>query len=639
MTDRQKGTPKYVTTPIYYVNDKPHIGHAYCTVLTDTYRRFYKLFGHDTYFLTGVDEHGQKVQDAAKKRGISPQEHCDDMQAHFRDLWPTLNIEVDDFIRTTEPRHEVVVQKALQALYDKGDIYRDEYEGWYSPWVEKFFTEDELVDGKCPETGKEVNKIKETNYFFRMSRYEDALRQHIIEHPDFIVPDYRKNEVMGFLKKGLRDLCISRPKSRLSWGVTLPFDTDYVTYVWFDALLNYASAIGLYTDDEKFRYWWQGAHHFIGKDILTTHSVYWTTMLLALELPLPQHIIATGWWLTDNTKMSKSLGNAVSPLDLREKYGVDSLRYFLMRGMVIGQDANFSEVQMAERCNGDLANDFGNLLSRVTKLANKQFGPVIPTPGEYTNEDRVIIDTANTLPGQVQTFVEAFRLDQAMEEVLKLMRMANKYVTDQEPWKVFKTDEARAATIAYVALQSAMIAAALMYPIIPQKAEEMLNSLSAGVPASIDDVKWGSLKPGEPIELITSLFPRIDLNKLRKQIEDANKKPEPAKSKPEITIDDFAKIDLRTGKVLTAEPVEGSSKLIKMQVDLGAFGTRQIVGGLGQQYDAKDLVGKTVVVLANLKPRKLFGLESQGMLLAAGEGKVIALLEPDKDVNSGSGIS
>lgn len=639
MADKGKGHPVYVTTPIYYVNDKPHIGHAYCTVLADTYRRFYRLFGHDTYFLTGVDEHGQKVQEAAKKRGINPQEHCDDMQAHFRDLWPTLNIETDDFIRTTEPRHEIVVQKALQALYDKGDIYRGEYEGWYSPWVEKFFTEDELVDGKCPETGKEVNRIKESNYFFRMSRYEDALRQYIIENPDFIVPDYRKNEVLGFLKKGLRDLCISRPKTRLSWGVTLPFDTDYVTYVWFDALLNYASAIGLYTDDERFRYWWQGANHFIGKDILTTHSVYWTTMLLALDLPLPKHIIATGWWLTDNTKMSKSLGNVVSPLDLREKYGADALRYFLMRGMVIGQDANFSEVQMAERYNGDLANDFGNLLSRSTKLANKQFGPVIPRPGEYTAEDQAIIDAGNALPGVVQRFVEAFRLAQAMEEVLKFVRKANKYFTDQEPWKVFKTDEPRAATIAYVALQSAWIAAALMYPITPEKSEQLIKSLSGKVPASIRDIKWGTLQPGKPVELITSLFPRIDLNKLRKEIEAGHKKPEPAEIKPEITIDDFAKLDIRTGKVLSAEPVKGSSKLVKMQVDLGAFGTRQIVGGLGQQYKADELVGKTVVVLANLKPRKLFSLDSQGMVLAAGEGKVIALLEPDKAVGPGSGVS
>lgn len=639
MTDRPKKTPVYVTTPIYYVNDKPHIGHAYCTVLTDTYKRFYRLFGHETYFLTGVDEHGQKVQEAAKKRGISPQEHCDEMQAHFRDLWPTLHVENDDFIRTTEPRHEMVVQKALQALYEKGDIYRDEYEGWYSPSVEKFFTEDELIDGKCPETGKEVTRIKETNYFFRMSRYEDALRRHIIENPDFIAPEYRKNEVMGFLNKGLRDLCISRPKSRLAWGITLPFDTDYVTYVWFDALLNYVSAIGLYTEDERFKYWWQGARHFIGKDILTTHSVYWTTMLLALGLPLPRQIIATGWWLTDNTKMSKSLGNVVHPLDLREKYGTDALRYFLMRGMVIGQDANFSEIQMAERYNGDLANDFGNLLSRTTKLVNKQFGPVVPMPGDYTTDDRVIIDAANALPGQVQSFVEVFRLDKAMGDILKLVRMANKYFTDQEPWKVFKTDEKRAATIAYVALQSAWIAAALMYPIIPEKAEQLLKSLSGEVPLSIEDIKWGSLQPARPIELIVSLFPRIDLKKLQKQIEADRQKTEASKTKAEITIDDFAKLDIRAGRVISAQPVKGSNKLIKMQIDLGTFGTRQILGGLGLQYKADELIGRTVIVLANLKPRKLFGMESQGMLLAAGDGKVIALLEPDQDVGSGAGVS
>ncbi len=639
MAEPGKKGPVYVTTPIYYVNDKPHIGHAYCTILTDTYRRFHRLFGYDTYFLTGVDEHGQKVQDAAKKRGITPQAHCDEMQAHFRNLWPTLHVEPDDFIRTTQPRHEMVVQKALQQLYDKGDIYSDEYEGWYSPWVEKFFTEDELVDGKCPETGKEVYKLKERNYFFRMSRYEEALRQHIMEHPDFLVPEYRKNEVLGFLKKGLRDLCISRPKSRLSWGVTLPFDQDYVTYVWFDALLNYVSAIGLYTDDERFRYWWSGVHHFIGKDILTTHSVYWTTMLLALGLPLPRHIIATGWWLTDDTKMSKSLGNVVNPLDLKEKYGADALRYFLMRAMVIGQDANFSELQMAERYNGDLANDFGNLLSRATKLINKQFGPVIPTPGEYTDDDRALIDAAKALPGLVQDAVASYRIDVAIEEVLKFVRSANKYFNDQEPWAVVKTDKQRAATIGYVALQAAQIAAMLMHPIMPQKTRDMLESLSSKPADTIDAIKWGMLEPGKPFEVLGSLFPRIDLKKLKAQIEKQNEKPKPAQTRPEITIDDFAKLDIRTGKVLSAEPVKGSNKLIRMQIDLGPFGKRQIVGGLGLQYEAQDLVGKTVIVLANLKPRKLFGLESQGMLLAAGEGKVIALLEPDKPVSPGSGIS
>ena len=636
---QNKLPPVYLTTPIYYVNDKPHIGHAYCTVLTDTYARYYRLFGHPTYFLTGVDEHGQKVQEAAKKRGISPQQHCDEMQAHFRNLWPTLHVQPDDFIRTTEPRHEVVVQQALQQLWDKGDIYRDEYEGWYSPWVEKFFTEDELVDGKCPETGKEVSRIKETNYFFRMSRYEDALRRHILEHPDFIMPDYRKNEVLGFLKKGLKDLCISRPKSRLSWGVTLPFDHNYVTYVWFDALLNYASAIGLYKDQHNFEYWWQGARHFIGKDILTTHSVYWTTMLLALGLPLPRQIIATGWWLTDNTKMSKSLGNVVNPLDLKEKYGADALRYFLMRGMVIGQDANFSEVQMAERYNGDLANDFGNLLSRVTKLGKKLFGQVIPEPGEYTDMDQGIIDEAAALPDKVKQGVVAYRLDQALEAILVFVRNVNKYFTAAEPWKKVKTDQKRAETIIYVALQSAQIAAALMYPIIPVKAKQMLDSLGADVPTSLDEIQWGTLKPGTSIEVISTLFPRIDLKKLNKEIQAAAQKTKPAELKPQITIDDFAKLDIRTGKVLQAQPVEGSSKLIRMQIDLGDYGKRQIVGGLGQSYKPEDLVGKTVIVLANLKPRKLFGLESQGMLLAAGSGKTIALLEPDKTVPEGSGIS
>ena len=503
----------YITTPIYYVNDRPHIGHAYCTVLADVLARFHRRFGVETWFLTGVDEHGQKVEEAARKRGMTPQQHCDEMQAHFRDLWPTLDVTNDDFIRTTEPRHERVVQEALQRLWDRGEIYRGEYEGFYSPRVEKFFTEEELVDGKCPETGGEVFRIKEGNYFFRMSKYQDRLVRHLKDHPDCIRPESRRNEVLGFLAKPLQDLCISRPKSRLSWGIPLPFDPEYVTYVWFDALLNYCSAIGLYHDMDRFNRLWPNVTHLIGKDILTTHSVYWTTMLMALELPLPR-IVAHGWWLIDRTKMSKSLGNVVNPLSMKDKYGTDALRYFLMREMVVGLDADFSEEAFLKRNNFDLANDLGNLANRLVKFAERSMGGVVPPRGEGsgTPHDEDLRAMAEALPGKVRDLVGDLRVEQAVEATIALVRRVNRYVAETEPFKVVRTDPARAGAAVWAALEGLRFALNCLWPVMPAKCEALLQAIGAGAPvATLSALEWGGLPAGGRLVLDAPPFPRFEM--------------------------------------------------------------------------------------------------------------------------------
>jgi len=655
----------YVTTPIYYVNDRPHIGHAYCTILADVLRRFHQMFGYETFFLTGVDEHGQKVQEAAAKRGMTPQQHCDEMQAHFRDLWPTLDISNDDFIRTTEPRHERVVREALQKLFDSGDIYKGEYEGFYSARVEKFFTEDELVDGKCPETGGDVFKIVEANYFFKMGKYQQQLIDHIHANPSFIRPESRRNEVLGFLRKPLQDLCISRPKARLSWGIELPFDADYVTYVWFDALLNYSSTTGLYHDEPRFRKWWAASNHLIGKDILTTHSVYWTTMLFALGLPMPQHITAHGWWLIDNTKMSKSLGNVVNPLAMRDKYGVDSLRYFLMREMVVGLDSDFSEESFLKRHNYELANDLGNLANRLVGFVAKQMGGVVPEPANGSGHaaDAEVMAMAAELPKKVREHVENLRVETAIETVMNFVRRLNRYVAETEPFKVIKTDRAAAGGAVYVALEGLRIALNLLWPVMPAKVEHLLAALGGTkVVCALDDLKWGGLAAGAVLDLPEPPFPRFELPEFESRPAEASAKADksapspkmgksapgaghekhaepaqtaaPAPAAPDVasdvaTFDDFLKIKLLVGTVLTAEPVPGSDKLLKLSVDLGEPQPRQIVAGIGDRYPVEKVPGSQVTVVANLKPRKVFGILSEGMILAATDENGLSLIAPN----------
>ena len=492
----------YVTTPIYYVNDKPHIGHAYTTILADVIARFHRSHHQNVFFLTGLDEHGQKVQQAAEKRGMDPQAHCDDLAPRFLQLWEKLEIRYDDFIRTTEDRHQKIVQKVLQDVYDKGDIYTDEYEGWYSVSEERFITEKEKDSGEF----RDVKRIKEKNYFFKMSKYQQQLIDHINANPDFIRPEHRKNEILGFLREPLNDLCISRPKERMSWGIDLPFDTDYVTYVWFDALLNYVSAPGYGSDETKFAQWWPANVHLIGKDILTTHCVYWPTMLMAMGVELPQTVFAHGWWLMGESKMSKSLGNVVSPLDLIEEYGVDAVRYYLMSEMVLGSDASFTLESFIKRFNSDLANDFGNLLNRVGGLIGKYFDGKVPEPGDYTEEDRAIVDQAVALDEVINGHIDKLEIHLACFAILDLVGKANRYMEHAAPWKVAKEDLARAGTILYVATEAVRVAAHHLSPVMPARCAKVLEILGAAEGTEA----WGGLVPGTQLPEYEALFPRLE---------------------------------------------------------------------------------------------------------------------------------
>ncbi len=498
----------YVTTPIYYVNDAPHIGHAYTTILADVLARFHRALGDDVFFLTGLDEHGQKVQQAAEKRGMAPKAHCDDLAPRFQDLWARLEISNDDFIRTTEPRHVKVVQGVLQAVYDKGDIYQKEYEGLYSVAEERFITEKEAASGQF----REVKLLKEKNWFFRMSAYQQQLVSYIEANPDLIRPEHRRNEMLGFLRQPLGDLCISRPKSRLAWGIEIPFDRDYVTYVWFDALINYITAPGYLSDGTKFARWWPASVQLIGKDILTTHCVYWTTMLFALGLDLPQTIFAHGWWLVgegEGHKMSKSLGNVVNPLDLIEHYGVDAVRYYLMAEMTLGADSNFTLDNFIKRYNSDLANDFGNLLNRVSGLIGRYFEGNVPSPGALTPADSEIAAQGAALGRKVEALLLQYKVDAAINEIMNLIRAVNKYMEVQAPWKLAKTDLPAAGRVLYVATEALRLAAVLLRAVMPEKAERLLEILGA----TGTGLAWGGLGAGTKLQSHPPLFPRIETEK------------------------------------------------------------------------------------------------------------------------------
>ena len=455
----------YISTPIYYVNDKPHIGHAYTTILADVIARFYRQLNYDTFFLTGLDEHGQKVQEAASNRKVEPQDHCNEMAPRFTELWEKLHISNDDFIRTTEERHKKVVQEFLQLVFDKGDIYKDEYTGLYSVSEERFITEKEAESGIF----RDIKELKEINYFFKMSNFQTQLIEHIENNNNFIQPAHRKNEILGFLKQPLSDLCISRPKSRLNWGIELPFDDEYVTYVWFDALINYLTATGYGEDDLSYNKWWPADCHLIGKDILTTHAVYWPTMLLSAGIPLPKTIFAHGWWLSDSSKMSKSVGNVVNPLDLVEEYGVDPVRYYLMREMVLGQDANFTMESFIKRYNSDLANDYGNLLNRISTLIKKNYDGLIPDKGEQTSSEEEIIKSAEALLNGMSNKIKEMKINDSIEDIMKFVRSINKYMEEQKPWKLVKEDKVGAGTVLYTAGESMRVATILLSPVMPNR--------------------------------------------------------------------------------------------------------------------------------------------------------------------------
>ena len=497
----------YITTPLYYVNDEPHIGHAYTTILADVINRYYQSIGYQTFMLTGTDEHGLKVQQAAIKNNVIPKKHVDDYVQRFKEIWEKLNIKYDYFIRTTDKHHIKNVQKVLQNLYDKGDIYIDEYEGLYSVSEERFITEKEAEEGDF----REIKKIKEKNYFFKMSKYQKKLISHIENNKDFIKPETRKNEILGFLKKSLNDLCISRPKTRLEWGIEVPFDQDYVTYVWFDALLNYINGVGWNQNNKEFNNWWPANYHLMGKDIITTHAVYWPTMLMACDLELPKTLLAHGWWLTDENKMSKSIGNVVKPLDLADEFGVDSLRYYLMRNMVLGQDASFSRGSFIKRYNSDLANDYGNVINRITILIQKNFDGLCPEPGNYGEVENNIINFSNKVISGVEHNMKQLKIHDALECILSLIREINKYLEIKQPWKLIKVDKSQkseAATSLYVAAELLRISSALLYPYMPKKANLTLASLSQ---TDINhNLEFGQLKPNVIIKSPGALFPRIE---------------------------------------------------------------------------------------------------------------------------------
>ena len=617
----------YLTTPIYYVNDKPHIGHAYTTILADVLTRFHRNSGEDVFFLTGLDEHGQKVQQAAEKHGVDPQKHCNEMAPRFLKLWENLHIQNDDFIRTTEKRHVDVVQHILQKVYDKGDIYEDEYEGLYSVSEERFITKKEADSGEF----RDIKELKEKNYFFKMSNYQQALIDHIKNNSDFIQPKHRKNEVLGFLKQPLEDLCISRPKSRLGWGIELPFDSDYVTYVWFDALINYITAPGYNVNEDNFNKYWPANYHLIGKDILTTHSVYWPTMLMSANIPLPQAIFAHGWWLIGESKMSKSLGNVVDPLGLIEEYGVDPVRYYLMREMVLGQDASFTIESFIKRYNSDLANDFGNLLSRISNLLKKFFDSRIPQDEDDSAEGLDVKSKAVETVAIVREKIEVMRVNEAIEIILQFVRSINKYIETKAPWKLAKEEPEIAGKVLFTAAEALRVSAILLSPIMPNRTQTVLETLGA----TESGLDWGGLTSGIKVKLHDPLFPRINIKKLENSVENHGKKEE---LENVITFDEFQNVELKTAKILKAEKVDGADKLLKLQIKVGDE-QRQIVSGIAQFYSPEELVEKMIVVVTNLKPATIFGIESNGMLLAAKNGRTLTLMTIDSEkVSSGMRI-
>ncbi|MBD0316621.1 MAG: methionine--tRNA ligase [Nitrospiraceae bacterium] len=674
----------YITTPIYYVNDVPHIGHAYTTVAADVLARYWRLRGHDVFFLTGLDEHGQKVQQAAAKGGIAPQAHCDKLAPRFQDLWKKLHISHDGFIRTTDAPHKAIVQRLLQELYDKGLIYQDSYTGWYCTFDERFWTEKDVANGLCPDCQRPIERLSERNYFFKMGQYQDPLIDHITKHDRFILPESRRNEVLGFLhSQKLGDLSISRPKSRLAWGIELPFDPEYVTYVWFDALVNYISALEYLPSAPSRDRFWPASVHLVGKDILTTHAVYWSTMLMALDLPLPSCIFAHGWWTVDGEKMSKSRGNVVDPNTMVDRFGVDAFRYFLLREVPFGQDGDFSASAMITTVNSDLANGIGNLLSRTLKMIEQFTGGSIPAGGEpaVPEWEAKIAAAAKQLPDTLAGGFGALSFRDNLQAIGALIRLCDEYIDKAAPWKLAKDPNcsSHVKTVLHTTAKALRLLAVVLYPFMPGTAEQLAKQLGLSLdfskPLSDDMYGWQAPLAGVTIAKGPGLFPRV-LQPATGATPIAGKESRPLHFKggqpvsesiassqgaarseaptagaaapdvsiaaatpaaPHITIDDFMKIQLKTARVLSAERVPKSEKLLKLQVSLGAE-QRQIVAGIGKKYEPEALIGKTIVIVANLKPAKLMGIESQGMILAAGDSEVRGLATILEEVEPGTKV-
>ncbi len=644
----------YLTTPIYYVNAEPHIGHAYTTILADTMTRFQRLRGRLVRFQTGTDEHGEKIVEAAAKQGVEPRQYADRISHMFAETWPGLNIAPDNFIRTTDSKHVAAVQRVLQDLYDKGDIYFSRYGGNYCVGCERFYLDRELLDGVCPDHLTKPVFIEEENYFFKMSRYQQQLLDHIARNPSFIRPERYRNEVVSFLREPLEDLCISRPKTRLTWGIEMPFDNRFVTYVWFDALMNYLSGLD-WPDGDLYQRFWQGpladAQHLIAKDILKPHGIYWPTMLMAAGVPLYSHLNVHGYWKINDGKMSKSVGNVVKPLDLSKVYGVDPFRYFLLREMAFGLDASFSEELLVERYNADLANDLGNLFSRVLNMLSQYRQGVLPAvPAQKPPASQDLLALREQTLAAYQEHMQRFEFHLALTSLWAFISACNKYVVANEPWSLAK-DPAKAQqldAVLYDLAQALAWITVLLSPAMPGVSQSMAQALSLDINLGLGLRGQDMLKAGSQLKRPDPIFPRIESQKVQAKAAKAEEKTETKSNKkakkepmgpvPVIDIDEFARIDLRLGKVLEACPVEGADKLLKLTVDLGEEKPRTVVSGIAKHYNPQRLIGMQVVVVANLKPVVLRGVESHGMILAASDSDNIKVLTLTDSLAAGSRV-